>query len=146
MNRIFASLLLFCAISLLGPLAATAVTINTVPVGNPGNAGEVQSQGTFGAVSYDYRIGAYEVTNAQYAEFLNAKAASDPLGLYSASMGSDARGGITQSGVSGTFSYAAKTDMGNKPVNFVNPGTAGDRRSACRPWRWCTTCAWPYPS
>ena len=27
-------------------------------------------------------IGTYEVTNAQYAEFLNAKAASDPLGLY----------------------------------------------------------------
>ena len=44
----------------------------------------------YGAVSYDYRIGTNEVTNAQYAEFLNAKAASDPLGLYNTSMGSDA--------------------------------------------------------
>ena len=46
---------------------------------------------------YAYYISKYEVTNAQYAEFLNAKAASDPLGLYNASMGSDATfGGITR--------------------------------------------------
>jgi formylglycine-generating enzyme required for sulfatase activity len=99
---------------------ASAVIIPTVPVGNAGNAGEVQSQGTFGAVSYDYLIATTEVTNAQYAEFLNAKAASDPLALYSTSMGSNARGGITQSGVSGGFTYSTKTDMGNKPVNFVS--------------------------
>jgi sulfatase modifying factor 1 len=35
-------------------------------------------------------------------------------------MGTNARGGITQSGVSGSFTYAAKADMGNKPVNFVS--------------------------
>ena len=40
----------------------------------------------FGAVDYAYRIAKYEVTNAQYAEFLNAKAASDPLGLYNTDM------------------------------------------------------------
>ena len=74
----------------------------------------------YGGVSYAYRIGTTEVTNAQYVDFLNAKAASDPLALYNTSMGSDARGGITQSGVSGSFTYAAKTDMGNKPVNFVS--------------------------
>jgi hypothetical protein len=63
---------------------ASAVTIPTVPVGNAGNTGEFQFQvqGTIGGVSYDYRIGTTEVTNAQYAEFLNFKAASDPLGLY----------------------------------------------------------------
>ncbi len=104
-------------------LPASAVSIPTVPVGNAGNAGQVQSQGTFGAVSYNYLIATTEVTNAQYAEFLNAKAASDPLALYSTNMGSDARGGITRSG-SGTipdpYVYTDKTDMGNKPVNFVS--------------------------
>ncbi len=54
----------------------------------------------YGGVAYDYRIGTTEVTNAQYAAFLNEKAKSDPLGLYNANMGSNARGGITQSGVS----------------------------------------------
>jgi len=60
------------------------------------------------------------VTNAQYADFLNAKAAGDPLGLYDASMDSDSRGGIIQSGVSGGFTYATKTNMADKPVNFVS--------------------------
>ncbi len=96
---------------------AQAVTIPTVPVGNLGNANDTTG---FGAVSYDYLIATTEVTNAQYAEFLNAKAVSDPLGLYNANMGSNARGGITQSGVSGGFTYAPKTNMGDKPVNFVS--------------------------
>ena len=100
--------------------SALAVTIPTVPVGNAGNAGEAQSQGTFGAVAYDYRIGTTEVTNAQYAEFLNAKAASDPLGLYNTNMDSDARAGITRSGSSGSYAYAVKPNMGDKPVNYVS--------------------------
>jgi len=49
--------------------------------GDPGNACDTQTQSCFGAVAYSYRISKYEVTNAQYAEFLSAKAASDPLGL-----------------------------------------------------------------
>jgi formylglycine-generating enzyme required for sulfatase activity len=108
------------AMTLVQAGPARAVTIPTVPVGNPGNAGDVQSQGTFGAVGYEYRIGTYEVTNSQYAEFLNAKAASDPLGLYNSSMDSDPRAGITRSGSSGNYTYAVKTNMGNKPVNYVS--------------------------
>ena len=68
----------------------------------------------YGGVTYDYRIGTTEVTNAQYAAFLNAKAASDPLALYNTSMGSDARGGITRSGVSGSYTYATKTEHGRQ--------------------------------
>ena len=45
----------------LMPLAR-AVTIDTVPVGNAGNAGDLQPLGTFGAVVYNYRISKYEVT------------------------------------------------------------------------------------
>src|SRR5262245_2655677 len=76
---------------------ASAVTIDWKPIGSPGNAADTTG---FGAVAYGYQIGTYEVTNGQYVEFLNAKAASDPLGLYNTNMGSGP-GGITRSGVSG---------------------------------------------
>ena len=94
-----------------------AATILTVPVGNAGNVADTTG---FGAVAYDYRIGTTEVTNAQYAEFLNSKAASDPLGLYNPNMGSNARGGITRSGSNGSYTYAPKTNMADKPVNYVS--------------------------
>ena len=72
---------------------ALAATISTVPVGNAGNTGELSGAGAGGAgpdaivgdVAYKYRIGTTEVTNAQYVDFLNAKAISDPLGLYGVS-------------------------------------------------------------
>ncbi len=105
---------------------ADPITIPTVPVGNAGNAPDQlwpinnPTNLQFGAVAYDYRIGTTEVTNAQYATFLNAKAASDPLGLYNTDMGSDARGGITQSGSDGSYTYATKPNMADKPVNYVS--------------------------
>ena len=71
---------------------------------------------SYGAVNYAYNIGTYEVTNSQYAEFLNAKAASDPFGLYSESMGT--AGGISRSGSSGSYTYGATSP--NMPVNFVS--------------------------
>lgn len=97
--------------------AAQAAVIDYVPVGNAGNTNDITG---YGAVAYDYQIGKYEVTNAQYAEFLNAVAKTDTHGLYNANMGGNARGGIVQSGVSGGFTYTVKANMGNKPVNFVS--------------------------
>jgi formylglycine-generating enzyme required for sulfatase activity len=35
-------------------------------------------------------------------------------------MGSDTRGGISRTGASGSFSYSAKANMGDKPVNYVS--------------------------
>jgi formylglycine-generating enzyme required for sulfatase activity len=99
---------------------AHAVVIDLVPVGDAGNANDDSTGNLYGGVSDAYQVGQYEVTNAQYVEFLNAKAASDPLALYNTNMGSDARGGITRSGVDGGYTYAAKADMGNKPVNYVS--------------------------
>lgn len=127
MTRGLASLLLVCALSHVAPLVALAepITIKTVLVGNAGNPSDPSDASaapgiqSYGSVPYVFRIGTYEVTNAEYAAFLNAKAISDPLGLYSVQMGSDARGGIARSGVSGSFTYAAKVNMGNKPVNFM---------------------------
>ncbi|MEX2113532.1 MAG: SUMF1/EgtB/PvdO family nonheme iron enzyme [Pirellulales bacterium] len=97
----------------------------TSPVGNLGNAPdtEVMNDGTsdYGAVAYNYHIATTEVTNAQYADFLNAKAAAnDPFTLYNSNMDSQPLGGITRTGVSGSFTYTTKTEMGNKPVNAVS--------------------------
>lgn len=100
-------------------VASATVTIDFLTVGNPGNAGDPSAFGR-GAVAYEYRIGAFEVTNAQYAEFLNSVAASDPNGLFNPNMGTDPRAGITRSGTDGSFTYALKPNMGNKPVNYVS--------------------------
>jgi formylglycine-generating enzyme required for sulfatase activity len=100
--------------------ARATVTIAWSRVGNPGNAADPATGSLYGAVGYSYNIGTYDVTNSQYAEFLNNKAASDPLALYSHFRGSDPHGGITQNGVSGSFTYAVKENMGNQPVNYVS--------------------------
>ncbi len=101
---------------------ARAITIPTVPVGNAGNANDPSTGNLYGGVNYAYNIGTTEVTNAQYAAFLNAKAKSDPLQLYNVFgyMGSDIYGGITRSGVSGSFTYTTKPNMDDKPVNYVD--------------------------
>jgi formylglycine-generating enzyme required for sulfatase activity len=97
---------------------ASPVTMDWSTVGNAGNAADPTTG--FGSVGYEYRIGTYEVTNAQYAAFLNAVAASDPNGLYSTNMGSNGRGGIIRSGTDGSYTYSVKANMGDKPVNYVS--------------------------
>lgn len=90
---------------------------------NVGDAGNAADSNGIGAVAYDYRIGKYEVTNAQYTAFLNAvdQTGTNPNGIYKANMGSDARGGITFTGGAATGAkYTVRTNMGNKPVNFVS--------------------------
>jgi len=99
--------------------AHAVVTIDWVSVSDPGNACDTQSQGCFGAVSYDYLIGKYEVTNAQYVAFLNAVAATDTHGLYNTEMGSG-EGGITRSESAGSYSYNAIAGRENMPVILVS--------------------------
>jgi hypothetical protein len=74
----------------------------------------------YGTVSYEYWISKYEVTNCEYAEFLNAVAKTDRYGLYNPSMGSSVYGGILRGGSSGSYFYYTKTNMHNKPVVFVS--------------------------
>ncbi len=102
----------------LGPVTQAEVVIETVTVGDLGNADDTQGDG-YGGVDYEYRIGKYEVTNAQYAEFLNAVAASDPHGLYNTGM-AGGFGGITRSGSSGSYVYSTIAGRANMPVNFVS--------------------------
>jgi formylglycine-generating enzyme required for sulfatase activity len=97
--------------------ANAAPTIDWVTVGDPENAADATG---YGSVANSFQIMKYEFTNQQYAEFLNSVAATDTYSLYLTSMGSSARGGITRSGVPGSFSYAVKPNMEAKPVNFVS--------------------------
>ena len=115
-------LLSAAALSFLLQLApASAVTIDWVAVDDGRPTGcDPQPIGTplpvcFGQVDYPYRIGKYEVTNGQYAEFLNAKASSDPFGLYDPSMRTGA-GGIDRIGSEGSFTYSATPGRENMPV------------------------------
>jgi hypothetical protein len=102
------------------PADLAVITFNWVTVGDPGNACDPQGIGRcFGAVSYPYRIATHEVTNAQYAGFLNAKAASDPLGLYNTDMAAST-GGITRSGSPGSYTYSAIPGRENMPVSLVS--------------------------
>jgi formylglycine-generating enzyme required for sulfatase activity len=108
-----------CLLSLLIASSASALTIDWTPVGDPLNACDTQSQGCFGAVGYGYNLATFEVTNAQYAEFLNAVGATDTNALYSTSMGSGL-GGISRTGGPGTYSYGVIAGRGDMPVNNVS--------------------------
>ncbi|WP_367870424.1 formylglycine-generating enzyme family protein [Luteolibacter sp. Populi] len=90
-----------------------AISIDTVLVDHPTSN-----------VPYDYRIGTYEVTNSQYAAFLNAVATVDPHGLYHTAMASPTivaqGGGIQRSGSSGSYRYTVTPGGGNYPVRIVS--------------------------
>ena len=111
---------MLCAAGVLLSVSAAeaAVSMNWVTVGDAGNAADTSS---YGAVGYDYRISAYEVTISQYAEFLNAKASTDDYELYNTQMGSDGDiSGITRSGSSGSYAYSVVAGSGNKPITYVS--------------------------
>lgn len=101
----------------LAVLASASITVDTVTIGDPGNAADTTG---YGAVSYTYNIGKYEVTAGQYAAFLNAVAATDTYSLYSTAMArTDSGSGITRNGVSGSYTYTVAADFVNRPVNLV---------------------------
>ena len=112
--------------ALLGSLAvsAHAVTIDWVTVGDPGNTADTTGDpNPAGAVADSFQIMKYEFTNQQYTDFLNSVDAggTNPNTVYNTSMGINTRGGISfTSGDSPGSKYAAKTNMGDKPVNYVS--------------------------
>ncbi|HET6453205.1 MAG TPA: SUMF1/EgtB/PvdO family nonheme iron enzyme [Armatimonadota bacterium] len=129
MKKLFAvtaAIALLC----LGALAQ-AITIDTVPVGNPGNAGELSGSGAggygpdrvCGSVGYAYNIGKYEVTAGQYTDFLNKVARTDTYGLYNTKMDTAVHEfgcNIKRSGSPGSYTYSVAADWANRPVNFVS--------------------------
>jgi len=117
-----------------GLLAGTAgaVNIEIVSVGNPGNAqdtrygrnytGNPNDPLGYGSVSTTYNIGKYEVTNSQYAEFLNQIDPNglNPYALYNTNMGSGYGGISFSSGANPGSKYAIRSSRGNMPVNYVS--------------------------
>ncbi len=103
------------------------VTGETVRIVDAGNAADTNG---LGQVDADFRIGRFEVTNAEYVAFLNAVAVNDPNGLYDTLMTSSDRGGIVRAGTPGNYFYTLKADFANKPVG----GT--DWRDAARFCNW----------
>lgn len=105
--------------------------LETVTVGDPGNPGELSGAGAggygpdriCGSVSYIYNIGKYEVTAAQYCDFLNHVAKTDTYGLYSYRMSDLGQWewgcNIQRSGSPGSYTYSVSPGWANRPVNHV---------------------------
>ena len=130
------AILIVCVAVVLGLVSAVmAVEIETVHVGNPGNADDTHDDG-YGGVDYTYNIGKYEVTAGQYRDFLNAvdPNGANPYGVYNSSMNSDLYGcQITWNATASTYDFSGGTveasgstaaDWQDRPVNYVSWGDA----------------------
>ena len=124
-TRFTAVAVLFAAFTLTPNLQAEPlVTIETVTVGDTGNAADTTG---YGAVAEVFAIGKYEVTIAQYTTFLNSVAAvtseSYLINLWSHYMESKGNiAGISRSG-DGTlvspYRYLV-IGSGNRPISYVS--------------------------
>ena len=130
-------LLAASCISLAGASAASAnIIIETVPVGNPGNAPDPLTG--YGEVNYTYFIGKYDVTAGQYTAFLNAVAGVDTYDLYNSDMAGGGSSGEYGCGISRTgdgtvgdpYTYTVAAGFVNRPVTRV------DFWDACRFANW----------
>ena len=94
-----------------------AITLAMMTVGNLGNANDTTG---YGDVACEYQIGKYDMTIGQYAEFLNAVAATDTYSPYNARMGTNRDvAGISQTGPSGSHTYRVINsggDSSNRPI------------------------------
>lgn len=111
----------------VAPCWGQGLDYELVAVRDAGNANDVTG---YGGVSYDFRIGTYEVTIGQYAAFLNAVAKADPNNLYSTAMATNQTiAGISRTGSSGSYAYGVTGPFGatqipqataaNRPITYV---------------------------
>jgi formylglycine-generating enzyme required for sulfatase activity len=94
----------------------------TVRVGDAPNAADPRParDGTFhGAVDHELRIGKFEVSNAQYAAFLNAVASTDAYGIYDTNPEHVFLREILRSGAPGRYTYAVLAGSENHPAGHV---------------------------
>ena len=120
-------------------LDAVEQDIAFVSVADPGN---VADGGNVGALDDEFDIGEREITNDQYAEFLNAVASEDDWllagddgitnakTLFHPGMEIKAHGGIRRHGEPGFYTYSVKPLMGDKPVVYIS------YLAACRYCNW----------
>jgi formylglycine-generating enzyme required for sulfatase activity len=118
-------------------MPAGVASLQFVTVGDPGNAADTNNSLGYGSVPYVYQMGKYDVTIAQYCQFLNAVAAADPYGLYN--VGNIVVGpsmapsdfvptaGINQNGSSGSYTYSISgsySQAANCPIFDISWGDA----------------------
>jgi formylglycine-generating enzyme len=99
--------------------ALATVSFSWVTVSNPGNAADPSTGSIYGSVGYTYQISKYDVTDGQYADFLNTvdPTGSNTLDLYNTYMTSEANGGINyDASAADGDKYDVKTGQGNQPV------------------------------
>lgn len=98
-----------------------------LPVGNLGNPGNAVGQESYGSVDYAYSIAKYQITQGQYAEFLNTVAHDDPKELWHSSLAGTPitkyLTTITRTGDSGSYQYAADPNFTNRPVVYLRLST-----------------------
>lgn len=97
-------------------------SLEFVVVGETGNPPDDTGRG---GVAYPFRIGKFEVTTAQYVEFLNAKGKSTPDGRLwfndmDLAQGPGIRCGIMREGDSGSFRYSVPPELADAPVTNVS--------------------------
>ncbi len=120
-NALCLALALLCASPAHAQWAGVKLELDWTSVGSPGNPCDPQPMGCFGSVLQPFQIARYETTNEQYARFLNAVGATDSYALYNLAMATDPnQGGITRSGLSGSYTYEAKPGFEDKPVSYVS--------------------------
>jgi formylglycine-generating enzyme required for sulfatase activity len=124
------------SLSPLPLLAAPNITIETVPVGDPNNPGDPTTGEGYGAVSYSFEIGKYDVTLNQYTAFLNAVATNPnanptitALWIKEMADPTEDTGALiarTTNATTGAYSYSVvnnstwKANSGNRPVCWVS--------------------------
>jgi formylglycine-generating enzyme required for sulfatase activity len=122
------SIVLVAGIALLAANSSRAQSVNIAlsQVGDADNAPD-NNAGANGEVNYDYSIGTFDVTLAQYCVFLNNVAKTDTYSLYNSALatagnysGQNTGAGIMQTGNPGSFSYSVIGTSGNDPVTYVS--------------------------
>jgi formylglycine-generating enzyme len=104
-------------------MPAGQTSLEFVTVGDAGNA---KLGNGLGAVAYTYQMGKYEITTAQYCEYLNAVASTDTYGLYNPLMALLVQPGcgIIRSGSPGSYSYSVVPGRESFPANHVSWASA----------------------
>jgi formylglycine-generating enzyme len=124
--------MILVAAMVMATVTTQAITIEMVPVGDPGNAADtlVMNDRTtgYGSVGYSYSISKCEITAGQYTEFLNAVAGVDTYSLYNTIMSISGYGpGIACTGggtVGNPYVYTVDPAYTNRPVIYVSWGDA----------------------
>lgn len=105
-------------------------TVLVSGINNPSDINRNDNGNNLGSVGYNFYIGEFLITNAEYVAFLNSVATSglsgDPnaspggtLWPFDNNMSTSARGGISVNGSNPNIVYSTKINMENKPVNFI---------------------------